>query len=158
MKNVIKIALLLFVTIAVFSCDKEDDLEDLKDKTLGYNVFFEKVSAMDIKTNVEDNAIYIDYEWNTVDKTIKYLDSKEKELDFFILEFESEEDISQRIAAGEYKVSCDNSDNSWTKNCSGIRSCGKLIAKCLDEGGCATAYQLEMVYLPQTKNFYLLKE
>jgi hypothetical protein len=34
-------------------------------------------------------------------------------------------------------------------------SCGKLIAKCLDEGGCAKICQQTMAYAPQTKTFYL---
>ena len=79
--------------------------------------------------------------------------SIEKEPDFFILE--SEKSVIQRMAKVDYQVSCDNGDSSWDEGCEGKWSCGKLIAKCLDEGGCATICRARMAYVPQTKTFYL---
>jgi len=46
---------------------------------------------------------------------------------------------------GGYQVDCDLGGNGdWTESCSGTYSCGRLIARCLDEGGCATTCQQQM--------------
>lgn len=153
MKSLLKNTTIFLFALLVFSCSQEEDnLTSLKNQSLKFETFFERVSSMNLKTSNE-NIIYIDYEWNAKNKTIKYLNSIEKEPDFFILE--SEKNVAQRIAADEYQVSCDNGDSSWDEGCDGKWSCGKLIAKCLDEGGCATICQARMAYVPQTKTFYL---
>jgi len=142
--------------LLIFSCSQgENDLSSLENQSLELNKFFEKVSSMNLKTS-QENVIYIDYKWNPNKKTIEYLKSEEKEPDFFILE--SPKNLAQRdafIAADDYQVNCDNGESSWSGDCDGKWSCGKLIAKCLDEGGCATIYQQTMAYAPQTKTFYL---
>ncbi|WP_034060545.1 hypothetical protein [Lacinutrix jangbogonensis] len=46
-----------------------------------------------------------------------------------------------------YQVSCDRGgggSDDWSKDCDGKWSCGKLIAACLDEGGCSTICEQEM--------------
>ena len=142
--------------LLIFSCSQgENDLSSLENQSLELNKFFEKVSSMNLKTS-QENVIYIDYKWNPNKKTIEYLKSEEKEPDFFILE--SPKNLAQRdafIAADDYQVNCDNGESSWSGDCDGKWSCGKLIAKCLDEGGCATICQQTMAYAPQTKTFYL---
>ena len=142
--------------LLIFSCSQgENDLSSLENQSLELNKFFEKVSSMNLKTS-QENVIYIDYKWNPNKKTIEYLKSEEKEPDFFILE--SSKNLAQRdafIAADDYQVNCDNGESSWSGDCDGKWSCGKLIAKCLDEGGCATICQQTMAYAPQTKTFYL---
>lgn len=152
MKNIIKFMFIAILSLTFFACSEEENLRTLENQSLDIGTFFEKVSNMNIGTNKE-NIIYINYEWNSKDKTIKYLNSEEKEPDFFILE--SKKSLAQRAA--DYQVSCDNGDSSWDSDCSGKWSCGKLIAKCLDEGGCATICQQQMAYSPQTRTFYLLK-
>lgn len=145
--------LLLFVgALGFVSCDRVDKLSDIKDKSLNYEEFFEIVSNIGIETD-QEKIVYIDFEWNSKDKTIKYLSSKEKEPDFFILE--NKMSLSKR--KGEYQVSCDNDkDQGWDEDCDGKWSCGGLITKCLDEGGCATVCKRQMAYSPKTKNFYIL--
>ena len=142
--------------LLIFSCSQgENDLSSLENQSLELNKFFEKVSSMNLKTS-QENVIYIDYKWNPNKRTIEYLKSEEKEPDFFILE--SPKNLAQRdafIAADDYQVNCDNGESSWSGDCDGKWSCGKLIAKCLDEGGCATICQQTMAYAPQTKTFYL---
>ena len=142
--------------LLIFSCSQgENDLSSLENQSLELNKFFEKVSSMNLKTS-QENVIYIDYKWNPNKRTIEYLKSEEKEPDFFILE--SPKNLAQRdafIAADDYQVNCDNGESSWSGDCDGKWSCGKLIAKCLDEGGCAKICQQTMAYAPQTKTFYL---
>ncbi len=153
MKSLLKISTFFLL---IFSCSQgENDLSSLENQSLELNKFFEKVSSMNLKTS-QENVIYIDYKWNPNKKTIEYLKSEEKEPDFFILE--SPKNLAQRdafIAADDYQVNCDNGESSWSGDCDGKWSCGKLIAKCLDEGGCATICQQTMAYAPQTKTFYL---
>lgn len=156
MKNLLKISTFLFLTLLTFSCSQEEDnLSSLENQKLDFETFFEKVSSMNLETS-QENVIYINYKWDATKKTIEYLNSEEKEPNFFILE--SSKDIAQKndvIAAADYQVDCDNGDNSWSKECDGKFSCGRLIADCLDECGCATICQQRMAYAPQTKTFYL---
>lgn len=153
MKYLLKNILIFLFTLFVFSCiQEEDNLSSLENQSLEFETFFERVSNMNLKTSNE-NIIYIDYELNSKDKTIKYLKSIEKEPDFFILE--SEKSVTRKMAKVDYQVSCDNGGSSWDEGCDGKWSCGKLIAKCLDQGGCATICQGRMAYIPQIKTFYL---
>ena len=64
--------------------------------------------------------IYINYKWDATKETIEYLNSKEKEPDFFILELESKNNIASRIEEGGYQVDCDrggDGSNNWSKTC-----------------------------------------
>lgn len=156
MKYLLKNIMIILLALTIFSCSQEEDsLNSLENQSFQYETFFKKVSSMNLKTS-QENVIYIDYKWDATKKTIEYLNSEEKEPDFFILE--SEKSIAARMAADDYQVDCDRggtgSDN-WSEDCDGKWSCGKLIAKCLDEGGCATICQQRMAYAPQTKTFYL---
>ena len=152
MKTIFKITAFLLLSLTLLSCDKNDAFNDIEDQNLNYSTFFEKVSSMDLKTSKE-NVIYIDYEWDNINKTIKYLGSEEKEPDFFILESSKSLDNKK---AEKYSVSCENGDDSWTESCTGQWTCGRLIATCLDEGGCATICKRQMIYLPDINKFYIL--
>ncbi|KAB1155310.1 hypothetical protein F7018_12615 [Tenacibaculum aiptasiae] len=157
MKNLLKTTITLLLTILALSCNLEENLDSLENQSLHYEDFFKKVSNMKLKTS-EENVIYINYKWDATKETIEYLNSKEKEPDFFILELESEDNIASRIEEGGYQVDCDrggDGSNNWSKTCNGKWSCAKLIAKCLNEGGCATICQQQMIYIPQTNTFYL---
>lgn len=85
-----------------------------------------------------------------------------KQVNFFPIPIASEK--TPEFTEAEYQVDCDNGDSSWSKSCGGKWSCGKLIAKCLDEGGCATICQqqqqksterlfasVEVTFIPSSK-------
>ncbi len=157
----------LFALVA-FSCNQDEgDLSMLKNQAIGYEDFFEKVVNMNLKTGKE-NVIYIDYEWNASDKTITYIGSEEKEpsmdiaLALALLETEKKRNNKVETKGHNedeaYQVSCDNGDGSWDSSCGGVRSCGKLIARCLEEGGCATICRQRMIYDPEDKVFFLTRE
>lgn len=153
MKNLLKITAIFSIIFLTFSCSQEEgELSSLENQKLNFEAFFEKVSSMNLETS-EESVIYINYKWDSTKKTIEYLNSEEKEPDFFILE--SPKEIAHRNIAADYQVDCDNGDDSWSAECNGKLSCGRLIAKCLDEGGCATICESSMVYSPQTNTFYL---
>lgn len=152
MKNLLKITTFISIALLTSYCSQKDELSSLENQTLNFEAFFEKVSSMNLEIS-EENVIYIDYKWDPTKKRIEYLNSEEKEPDFFILE--SPKVIAQRSIAADYQVDCDNGDDSWSKECNGKLSCGKLIAKCLDQGGCATICEQSMAYSPQTNTFYL---
>lgn len=45
-----------------------------------------------------------------------------------------------------YVISCDNGgdgSDDWEAECTGVSSCGKLIKKCLDQGGCAQVCEIK---------------
>ncbi len=156
MKHLLKNTMLFLFALSLFSCSKkEDNLNSLENRPLHFEEFFEKVSSMDLKTS-QENIIYIDYNWDPTNKTMELLKTEEKEPDFFILE--SDKTIAARIAKDDYQVECDrggDGKDDWSKDCDGKWSCGKLIAKCLDEGGCATICKQRLAYSPQTRTFYL---
>lgn len=64
-----------------------------------------------------------------------------KEEDYFapIADVFENSTLSQTQYMDDYTVSCSGgSGGDWESSCGGKFSCGKLIAKCLDEGGCAS--------------------
>ncbi|NQY04836.1 MAG: hypothetical protein HRT68_01205 [Flavobacteriaceae bacterium] len=130
----------------LLSCStQEDNLAFLGDHKLEVETFFEEISSINLELDNE-NIIYITYQWDAKNKTIEYISSEEKEPDFFVLDKKAPND--------DYTVECQNGDNSWNETCDGKFSCGRLIARCLDEGGCALTCQHEMAFAPQINTFY----
>lgn len=156
------------------SCSKEDDLKAIENQDLKVDAFFEKVSNMNLKIH-EDNLIVIDYIWNKKDRTIKIVKTEEREASwveaFTILEEEFEfagrkKDVRNSptvVSAKKYTIYCnkgrDKNDKAkgWRKGCSKTISCGKMVVKCLDEGGCGNICKNKMRYHPDTKTFLLGK-
>lgn len=145
------ISFLALLGIIIFGCQKEkDQLSSLKEmKTTSSNDFFEKVVNMNLQID-EEHVIYIRCEWNKENDMISIKSAKEKEPDFFILE-----STKLQRSSADYKVECSNGDQSWEEDCDGKWSCGGLIADCLDEGGCATICQAQIVFAPQINAFYI---
>ena len=143
----------LIVVFGLVACNKNQPLKLLADSKLSPDEFFSKVSALDIQTSNDENVIYIDVEYDKKNNTIKYLGSVEAEADFFILD--SEEEIQRREEESAYEVTCKGGTSEFTKGCDGKISCGRLIYKCLQSGGCATICQNKIVYVPQNRTFYI---
>jgi len=109
---------------------------------------------MDIKIS-DENVIHIYYKWNKKKKLITISKTVEEEPEFFVLENET----SQKNASpkGEkYNVDCDLGEDSWSGECDGKFSCGRMIYKCLEAGGCAEICEKKIAYAPQNKTFYFL--
>ncbi|CAM1370735.1 conserved exported protein of unknown function [Tenacibaculum soleae] len=153
MKNIKIIFGLLIISLSTISCNQNDSLQELSNTKMKPEAFFEKVASMNIKTTSE-NVIYIDIEYDNVNNTIEYLSSKEAEPDFFVLY--SDTDVQKRIAEDAYEVTCKGGSKEFSnKGCDGKFSCGRLIYKCLQSGGCATICQNKVIYSPLTKVFYI---
>ncbi len=153
MKNPIFILGFILSLGMFYSCDNNDQLDVLKDQTMTFDDFFEKVSSMELETNNE-NVIRIEYEWNKNDNLIKIINFEEEEPSWAMaLELSSKNNLKQK--GGGYTVSCANGNSSWSKDCDGKWSCGSLIGDCLEEGGCATICEKEMYFAPEPKTFYL---
>src|SRR5690554_380304 len=158
------VAMLILMT-AIIACTKEgnpilnieeESLELMVGKAMSYEEFFENISEMDIQLE-EENLIFINYQWNAKEETFTLLGFEEKEPDFFVLDFILDlETKGNTEMTDPYQVVCDLGEDSWDEYCSGKFSCGKLIAKCLDAGGCATMCNNTMAYNPESKTFYLL--
>ncbi|WP_435255424.1 hypothetical protein [Tenacibaculum sp. A30] len=144
---------LLIMVLGLVSCNDNESLDTLTDTKMSPDEFFSKVAAMDIQTSNDENVIYIDVEYDKKNNTIKYLGSVEAEADFFILD--SEEEIQRRVEESAYEVTCKGGTSEFTKGCDGKISCGRLIYKCLQSGGCATICQNKIVYVPQNRTFYI---
>ena len=121
---------------------------------------FEKIAQNDLKVK-RGNVLYIYY---TINKygTINILNVKESEptwpIAFAMIGLFAEEKSQTEknyIISGKdkYQVSC---STGWDKTCGGAYSCGTLVKKCLDSGGCAEVCELQMVYDPENKTFYLI--
>lgn len=55
-----------------------------------------------------------------------------------------------RIAGDSYTVECTTNGKTTTTKCDGKLSCGKAIANCLDNGGCATICKNDVAAKPKT--------
>jgi len=138
------------VGVAVVGCKKDDGLSPLREmKNISVEDFFDEVSKMDLEIS-DENVIYISYKFDKSNNTISITEVKEAEPHIFILPF-----TKSNSSSADYTVECSNGDNSWTSSCDGKYSCGRLIAKCLSEGGCATICEAKMMYVPQIKTFIL---
>jgi len=159
------VAMLILMT-AIIACTKEgnpilnieeESPELMVGKVMSYEEFFEEISEMDIQVS-EENLFYINYQWNAKEETFTLLGFEEKEPDFFVLDFRLDlETKGNTEMTDPYQVVCDLGKDSWDEFCNGKISCGRLIAKYLDEGGCATMCNNSMAYDPETKTFYLLE-
>ncbi len=135
---------------------KESSFDELQNKKIPVDSFFEKVIAQNPKTKDEDNAFYIDYNWNRQTKTVEITNVIEKELDFFpFTSFAERKELL--LSKNKYKVTCVvNGKDEWSKICDGMFSCGSLIMDCLDSEGCETVCTNKMIFIPQDKEFYLI--
>ena len=156
MKYLLKNTLILLLVSLTFCCSQEEDFSSLENQKLDAETFFKKVASMHLEIS-QELVIYIDYQWDwdPVEKTIEYVHSEEKEPDFFILESPKETAQNNGFVSNEYQVHCDHGGHSWSEEWGGKWSCGKSIARCLDEGGCTTICQQRMVYVPQATVFYV---
>ncbi|TPD73400.1 hypothetical protein [Flavobacterium microcysteis] len=155
---------ILAICLVTIGCQHEENtLENLQNKKIPLDSFFEKVIAENVSTKKVDNAFYIDYLWDKENKTIEIINITEKELDFFPI---SERPLNKEnpadsglIAPGKkYKVTCTKGGKDiWTKECDGKFSCGSLIYDCLEDSGCSTICKNSMIYMPENNEFILME-
>ena len=120
---------------------------------------FEKIAKNDLNAK-RGNVLYIDYTINK-DGEINIFNIKESEptwpVAFVMIDIfhERKPQINKNYLSGKdkYQVSC---SKGWNERCGGGYSCGRLVEKCLDSGGCAEVCKLQMVYNPENKTFYLI--
>lgn len=137
---------------------KESSFDQLQNKKIPADSFFQKVIALNPTTKDEDDAFYIDYNWNSQTKTIEITKVTEKELDFW--PFTSKAERKELILGNKYNVTCTKGGKDiWTKTCDGKFSCGSLVKDCLEkEKGCATVCANKMVFIPKNREFFLLDD
>jgi hypothetical protein len=151
----------IFGLLAIFfisvGCEKEENsLENLENKKIPLNSFFEKVISENGTTKKPENAFYIDYFWNKEDKTIEITKIVEKELDFFPISDNSS--LNNKLERKKYQVTCTKGRSDvWTRECDGKFSCGSLIYDCLESGGCGTICSQRMIYIPERSIFVLVE-
>ena len=151
-----KMTVFILCVAAACSNNAQDELTTLENQPMSVDDFFTKVSSMQLSTSSEDNVIYITYEWDSQNKTMEYISSEEgeSELDYFVLK--SEKTIRALAMYDSYTVTCEkDGDETWSEDCGGKYSCGKLIAKCLEEDGCAEICKKELAYAPSAREFHL---
>ena len=131
----------------------------LKGSQITFDSLFEKIAKNNLKIKKE-NILYIDYTINE-EGNISILNIKESEptwpIVFAMIDIfhERKPQINKNYLSGKdkYQVSC---SKGWNERCGGGYSCGRLVEKCLDSGGCAEVCKLQMVYNPENKTFYLI--
>ena len=134
MKGIYKnLFFMLCISIVLWSCSKDhkEPLQDLKDKQMAQQDFFGTVAGKDIITE-ENKVLFITYQFNAQDETITLLSATEAR---------PSEEIAWDTLLGY--------DNKPSQNCV------TLVKKCLGSGGCAEICNANMVYVPETKVFYL---
>lgn len=132
------------------SCETENKIEKLENQSFDVDSFFETLLEKGQGLDSEQ-VLYIDYTFNSDQKTITIAEIEQKELDFFVLE-------SANARAADYKVTCTvDGKDIWVKECDGKWDCGSLVYDCLnDEGGCGTVCKQQIAYHPASRNFFLL--
>ncbi|WP_459212745.1 hypothetical protein [Aquimarina rhabdastrellae] len=147
----IKDSMLIVICIAmsIWSCSK-DEITTTTQEALTPTDFFSKITSL---TTEDDVAVYVDYHWNETGELMVIDNIKQEQLSI-VLDITSEEK-ALGSSTGRYTIECENGNNSWTRTCSGSNSCTILINRCLKQGGCATICAAQIVYIPQTKSFYL---
>lgn len=143
----------LFLVLFLISCDKNDtnQLSDLEGKALKAEEFFDLVASK--KINSDGKALLISYQWNASDNTIIY-----KSDDWVEPSWGLGLTVGASMSAkpgDKYKVTCTKGDTETTTTCNNQYSCGRIIADCLKEGGCAEICNAKMVYVPEVKTFFL---
>ena len=146
---------MLCISIVLWSCSKDpkEPLQNLKDKQMAQQDFFGTVAGKDIITE-ENKVLFITYQFNAQDETITLLSATEARPSGEIAwdtVFGYDNKPSQKSG---YVVHCDKDGKVWEKKCEGY-DCFSLVKKCLGSGGCAQICNANMVYVPQTKVFYL---
>ncbi len=161
MKNIVYGILVICLIIA--GCQQEENaLENMQNKKIPIDSFFEKVIAENVLPLKVDNAFYIDYLWDKENKTVEITKVTEKELDFFpisegLLNKENPTDPGLIKSGKKYKVTCTKGGKDiWTKECDGKFSCGSLIYDCLEDSGCSTICKNSMIYMPENNEFILI--
>lgn len=164
MKNLFLFSILSLVVFFTACSRTNDDvnLENLKNESIPYPDFFEKVA--NAKFDISDGkVVLISYEFNSENQTIKLISTKVVEPSWGLaLDIVDKRKLTQKggyeALKSAYKVTCDKGGKDgkgWTKDCDGKISCGSLIADCLDAGGCATICNANMVYVIETSTFYI---
>ena len=148
MKSTLKITLMLCSLIFIFSCSNED-----KESTKELSQF--ETDALKIDELLNAYRPNLEYKSSTMsdDKVITF--EVVKNLKTNIITIENEKVVSffpidtkssyYNRSSGAYQVDCTGgSSGDWSESCDGKWSCGRLIAQCLDEGGCAAICEQEI--------------
>lgn len=147
----IKGSMLIVICIAmsIWSCSK-DEIKTTTQEALTPTDFFSKITSL---TTEDDVAVYVDYHWNETGELMVIDNIKQEQLSIVVDITSDEKALGS--STGRYTIECENGNSSWTRTCSGSNSCTLLISRCLQQGGCATICAAQIVYIPQTKSFYL---
>lgn len=152
MNNLKKIGLLLILILTVsslvfVSCQNEQipsgqDISqvDIDAKKIDELLENYKPSLIDKASKITDDKV-ITFEIVKNLKTNEIAIKNEQIVSFFPIDERSS--YYNRISA-EYQIDCNlggDGSNNWSESCDGKWSFGKLIARCLDQGGCATICQ-----------------
>ena len=146
--NLVKFTAIALSSLLFFnSCDKELSPTTLVGQQFSFDQLFEHVTN-EIQVDDKEHALYIDFEYERGTNNIVVTQVEQKEPDFFVIYPHIE---SSRI--GNYTVTCNDGDETWEEGCSGNMSCGKLVYKCLGQGGCATICEGRIIYIPPARLF-----
>lgn len=147
MKNLICVILLSFL---INSCENQNVVSrSLEGETYALADFFEYVvKEIDV---AKENVLYIDYSKKASTDEITIVKIDEKEPDFFVLATDRE------YLRATYMVECVNGDDSWNADCTNKFNCGGLIADCLDQSRCTTICSGEIIYIPPTNTFHVIR-
>ena len=165
MKEIMKFSLfVLFFAVVLVSCSKEkneEPLQDLQDKSMTYEDFFQTVTEKEVNLP-ENKVLFISYEYNKQDYTITLLSATESNPSSEIASIVASERnkfnsaIAAPLLTSKYTIHCKGSSNGdWTKTCNSKLGCRNTIHECVDAGGCATMCKANMVYIPDIKAFYI---
>lgn len=160
MKGIIKISFfVLFFVVALVSCSKEknqEPLQDLQDKSMTYNEFFETVSEKSVDFVPNEKVLLVSYKLNKGDNTVTFLSSIIAESSWGVGFDVAGKYEKQQLSHNEdnYTVFYANNDGeNLEKTCNGVSNFKQLLFNYYTEG-----IHNYLVYVPDVKAFYLSKD
>lgn len=143
---------LLLVVFLLLGCEKEVGLEKVNNRE--YSSINDLLESLESKTTPAEYGIFTEIVYDKSTGSVEIIKTAEKELGIEYLFFYMEADEDRKNLPVEsranYTVSCSGgSEGEWEEDCNGKISCGRLVARCLDEGGCATVCNALIITIPE---------
>ncbi len=147
----LKLALTLLLFLA---CISDEEFNALQNQSMSFNDLFKKVSSMSFH-NSDDNIIYVNYQYDFLNKKVIFLDLEEKEPDFFLLG--NPTDIKNRILNNKYEVVYTHDKNKTLVRSSNKKDQEILISSFKKQIDNIAKNRFSIAYTPQSRSFYLMK-
>ncbi|CAM1367881.1 hypothetical protein [Tenacibaculum xiamenense] len=149
--KLLKLALTLLLFLA---CISDEELNAIQNQPMSFNDLFKKVSSMSFHDS-DDTIIYVNYEYDNLNKKVIFLDLEEKEPDFFLLGNPAE--VKSRILNNNYEIVYSHDKSESLIRSSNEKDQDQLISSFTEQIENIKKNRFSIAYTPQSRSFYLMK-